>query len=226
MARMRELTQWRNHLWEVGQLGDSPSDLRGDLLDRGAGGVDGQQRPAEFGQASRGVAVEVSFNAASGGVDLEATVRTPLPDPADAHGWVGGEDDREVRDVGGSVERCDELDRHGVHPLQHVGGGDVAVTEHDPARRELGADLGGQVVVAVGGHQAGQGVPGVSVGAVAGDLAEPVVGGLRGDVHGVAGLGEVLVQVPGRGGLTGPADPVEAGKLVEGPDDHHQPEAA
>jgi hypothetical protein len=83
----------------------------------------------------------------------------------------------------------------------------VAVTQHDPASRELRADLRGQVVVAVGGHQAGQGVPGVSVGAMAGDLAEPVMGGLRGDVHGVAGRGEVLVQMPRRGGLTAPPIP-------------------
>src|SRR5947209_18104296 len=66
-----------------------------------------------------------------------------------------------------------------VHPLPHVGGGDVAVTQHDSVSRELRADLRGQVVVAVGGHEAGHGVPGVSIGGMAGGLADPVMGGLR-----------------------------------------------
>lgn len=84
-------------------------------------------------------------------------------------------------EVGSGVERFDELDRHCVHPLQHVGGGDVAVIQHDQASRDLRADLGGQVVVAVGGHRPGQGVPGVSVGAVAGERTRAETG--RGAGH-------------------------------------------
>jgi len=130
--------------------------------------------------------------------------------PGCEHRRVGLQDDHQVWAWGVAVELPDEIEIDPVAALQDQRGRHVAIGDDDLAGRQVRADLGLQVVVAVGGDQAGQHQSLVTLRGVAGKVAKRGARRLGGGVGRDATTGELDCELAGQGGLADPAWPVDA----------------
>src|SRR5690606_2633186 len=111
-------------------------------------------------------------------------------------------------DVG--VEGADEFGGNAVDSgLQDQGRGKVAVTQHQLFCCQSRADLGVEVVVAVGGDQAGQGQAAVVAGVGTGEAAQCGVRRFGGGDHRQPFLGKSLAQESHGGGFPSAPGTVE-----------------
>jgi hypothetical protein len=120
-----------------------------------------------------------------------------------------GQDDGQVGQVDAVVDGKQVRDGDPVAGLEDQGGGEVPVADHDVSCCSLGPDLGVEVVVPVGRHQAGQRMPVDLVDQGPREHADRPGGWFGGLVHGMAVSAQEAGERCSGGGLAGPAGAVD-----------------